>query len=34
MYNIFSIEVFNGDQVILTPGSTIKQKIKGDAKKF
>lgn len=34
MYNIFSIEVFNGDQIILTPGSTIKQNIKGDAKKF
>jgi hypothetical protein len=34
MYNIFTIEVFNGDQIVLTPGSTIKQSIKGDAKKF
>jgi hypothetical protein len=34
MYNIFTIEVFNGDQIVLSPGSTIKQKLKGDGKKF
>lgn len=34
MYNIFTIEVFNGDQIVLNCGSEIKQRIKGDAKKF
>ena len=34
MYNIFTIEVFNGDQIILTPGAIVKQSIKCDAKKF
>jgi hypothetical protein len=34
MYNIFTIDVYDGEQIILTPGSMVKQSIKGDAKKF
>jgi len=34
MYNIFSIEVFNGDQIVLSPAAIMKQIMKGDAKKL
>lgn len=34
MYNIFTIDVYDGEQIVLTPGSMVKQSIKGDAKKF
>lgn len=33
MYNIFEIDVVEGDQIILTPLSTIKQYLKNDSKK-
>ena len=34
MYNIFSIQVFNGDQIVLSPAAIMKQTMKGDAKKL
>lgn len=34
MYNIFSIEVFNGDQIVLSPAAIMKQIMKGDSKKL
>lgn len=34
MYNIFSIEVFKGDQIVLSPAAIMKQIMKGDAKKL
>lgn len=34
MYNIFTIEVFNGDQIVLSPAAIMKQIMKGDAKKL
>ena len=33
MYNIFEIDVVEGDRVLLTPLATIKQYLKNDSKK-
>lgn len=32
MYNIFEIDVYEGDQIILTPQATVKQYLKNDSK--
>lgn len=34
MYNIFSIEVYEGDTIVLSPAAIMKQIMKGDAKKL
>jgi hypothetical protein len=34
MYNIFSIESFNGDKIVLSPAAIMKQIMKCDEKKY